>query len=262
VVAVARPNGPLLRCANVQKSFGALKAVKGLSFAVDKGEILGIGGPNGAGKTTLFEVLSGFSPADRGEVVFKGRDITNTPPDKISRQGIARVFQATTSFGSLSALENVLLAVVHSRTRGLPLRFVSRDYEFATALLAEFGLETKGDNEASRLPVIDRKKLMLATAMALNPDLLLMDEPVGGLTPGETDEMVSFVRMISMKGVTIILIEHVIRFMTALSDRIMIMHQGEKIFEGLPSDLRRDPLVAAVFLGGQQAPQKADRGKQ
>lgn len=263
VAEVARPSDPLLRCASVQKSFGALKAVKDLSFVVDKGEILGIGGPNGAGKTTLFEVLSGFSPADQGEVVFKGRDITNTSPDEVSRQGIARVFQSTTSFGSLSTLENVLLAVVHSRARGLPLRFVARDYEFANGLLSEFGLESKSDIEAARLPVIDRKKLMLATAMAVTPDLLLMDEPVGGLTPGETDEMMSFVRSISTKGVTIILIEHVIRFMTALSDRIMIMHQGEKIFEGLPSDLRRDPLVAAVFLGGQEhVPRKADRGSQ
>jgi branched-chain amino acid transport system ATP-binding protein len=257
VAVVAQPAGPLLRCANVQKSFGALKAVKDLSFVVDKGEILGIGGPNGAGKTTLFEVLSGFSPADNGEVIFKGRDITTTPPDEVARQGVARVFQSITSFGSLSTLENVLLAVVHSRSRGLPLRFAKRDYEFATSLLSEFGLTSKSDVEAARLPIIDRKKLMLATAMALAPDLLLMDEPVGGLTPGETNEMISFVKSISTKGVTIILIEHVIRFMTALSDRILIMHQGEKIFEGLPSELRKDRHVASVFLGGKESrPQK------
>ena len=210
---------------------------------------MGIGGPNGAGKTTLFEVLSGFSPADRGEVVFKGREITNSAPDEIARQGIARVFQSTTSFGSLSTLENVLLAVVHSRARGLPFRFVTRDYTLATDLLNEFGLGSKSEIEAARLPIVDRKKLMLATAMAMTPDLMLMDEPVGGLTPGETNEMMSFVRAISTRGVTIILIEHVIRFMTALADRIMILHQGERIFEGRPADLPRDEHVASVFLG-------------
>jgi branched-chain amino acid transport system ATP-binding protein len=254
VADVYPTSDPLLTCAKVKKSFGALTAVKDVSFSVDKGEIIGIGGPNGAGKTTLFEMLSGFSQVDEGTIIFKGLEITNLAPDAVARLGIARVFQSTTSFGSLSTLENVLLAVVHSRNRGLPSRFLKRDYDLATNLLNEFGLTSKSGIEAAQLPVLDRKKLMLATAMALSPDLLLMDEPVGGLTPGETDEMMSFVRSISTKGVTIILIEHVIRFMTALSDRIIIMHQGEKIFEGLPADLHRDRQVASVFLGAHEAP--------
>lgn len=242
---------PLLSCMKVSKHFGALAAVKDLSFDVLPGEILGIGGPNGAGKTTLFEVLSGLNPATSGQVFLDSRDITHLSPEAVCHAGIARTFQLNASFDSLSIRDNVRVAAYFGRdNRRFPGIRLGRDTEQITAEALELvGLTGRGEEIAGTLPVLDRKLLMIAGAMATRPRLLLMDEPVGGLTAQEIDRMMDVVRRIAASGVTIILIEHVMRFLVKLSDRVMIMHHGMKIFEGPPQGLVKDRTVVDVYLG-------------
>lgn len=242
---------PLLSCRTLSKHFGSLAAVNNLSFEVAAGEILGIGGPNGAGKTTLFDVLSGNNPATSGQILFEGRDITHLPPEAICHAGIARTFQLNASFDSLTVRENVRVAALFGRdNRRMPgLRIAPETEAVTDAALAAVGLVGRDGELAGRLPVFDRKLLMLAGAIASRPRLLLMDEPVGGLNATETDRMMETVRAVATQGVTIVLIEHVMRFLVALSDRVMILHHGEKIFEGPPGGLVRDRTVIDVYLG-------------
>jgi branched-chain amino acid transport system ATP-binding protein len=241
----------LLVCEQVTKRFGSLAAVKDLSFSVRRGEILGIGGPNGAGKTTLFDVLSGLNPATSGRVLLEGQDITRAAPEAICHAGIARTFQLNACFDSLTVRENVQVGAVFGRaSHGLPGLHPTAEAEAATdEALALVGLSAKGGTVAGALPVLDRKLLMLAGAMATRPRLLLMDEPVGGLTHAETNQMMQAVRRIKAQGVTIILIEHVMRFLVALSDRVLILHHGERIYQGSPAGLVEDRTVVDVYLG-------------
>jgi branched-chain amino acid transport system ATP-binding protein len=242
---------PLLACRSVSKYFGALAAVQDLSFEVAPGEVLGIGGPNGAGKTTLFEVISGFSPASAGEVEFDGRPITQLTPERICHAGIARTFQLNAGFDSLSVRDNVLIAAYFGRrNRAAPGLAVDRaTRERADEALAFVGLAGSADAPTGGLPVLDRKLLMLAGALATDPKLLLMDEPVGGLNPGEIDHVMRVIGKLRQLGVTVIVIEHVMRFLVELSSRILIMHHGEKIYEGPPAGLVRDATVVDVYLG-------------
>jgi branched-chain amino acid transport system ATP-binding protein len=241
----------LLSCVSVSKYFGALAAVHDLSFTLAPGEILGIGGPNGAGKTTLFEIVSGLNPASRGQVLFDGRDITRLSPEAICHAGIARTFQLNAGFDRLSVRDNVRVAAYFGRdNRAVPGLRIGRETErHVDAALDAVGW--KGDQRvlAGRLPVLDRKLLMLAGALATRPKLLLMDEPVGGLSPQEIEQMMETVRRIAASGVTIVLIEHVMRFLVQLSQRVMIMHHGEKIYEGPPQGLVNDRTVIDVYLG-------------
>ena len=242
---------PLLSCRNVSKYFGALAAVHDLSFDVMPGEVLGIGGPNGAGKTTLFEVISGLGAAGSGTIRFDGMDITTLSPERICHAGIARTFQLNSGFDSLSVRDNTVIAAYFGHgNRTLPgLRVDAAARTRADAALAFVGLAAAADAPAAKLPVLDRKLLMLASALATAPKLLLMDEPVGGLNPKEIDHVMSIVRAISRRGITIILIEHVMRFLVQLSTRVLIMHHGEKIYEGSPGGLVRDATVIDVYLG-------------
>ena len=244
-------NAPLLSCTGVSKHYGALAAVNNLTFDVHAGEVLGIGGPNGAGKTTLFEVISGLSPATSGTVVFDGVNITEATPEAVCHAGIARTFQLNASFDTLIVRDNVRVAAYFGRqNRRYPgLRLGSDVEEHAEKALAAVGLQGKEHIIAGELPVLDRKLLMLAGAMATQPKLLLMDEPVGGLSPGEIDHMMGAVRKIAATGVTVILIEHVMRFLVQLSTRVMIMHHGERIYEGSPRGLTKDRTVVDVYLG-------------
>jgi branched-chain amino acid transport system ATP-binding protein len=242
---------PLLDCRGVRKSFGAMVAVKDVSFAIHKGEVLGIGGPNGAGKTTLFELISGLSPADRGEILFEGQRIEGVPAHSICHLGIARVFQSNAAFDSLTAHHNVLIAAAYGNSsQGLPpLSFDKTIRRRAEEALDFVGYKKPLDAVVRNLPVLDRKLLMIASAIATDPKLLLMDEPVGGLNPEEIDSIMSLVRRLIAEGVTIMLIEHVMRFLVQLSSRVIIMHHGEKIFEGAPQALARDETVKRVYLG-------------
>jgi branched-chain amino acid transport system ATP-binding protein len=250
-----RDEEPLLVCRGVCKYFGAMAAVKDLSFEVNRGEIFGIGGPNGAGKTTLFDMISGASLADGGEIVFAGRDITRAAPHRVCHLGIARMFQSTAAFDSMTVRDNVLVgAMFGGRNRFIPPIFRGRDAIARTdTALAAMGLAERANRNIVDLPVFDRKLAMCASAMASNPEMLLLDEPVGGLNPHEIDLVVNIVRRIAAQGITVILIEHVMRFMVQLATRVMIMHHGEKIFEGPPEGLARDRTVAEVYLGERSA---------
>jgi branched-chain amino acid transport system ATP-binding protein len=241
----------LLSCVTVSKNFGALAAVHDLTFDIAPGEILGIGGPNGAGKTTLFEIISGLNPASQGQILFEGKDITQLSPEAICHAGIARTFQLNASFDRLSVRDNVRVAAYFGRdNRIVPGLRMGKETEFhVDAALAAVGWSGDQRILAGQLPVLDRKLLMLAGALATRPKLLLMDEPVGGLNPQEIERMMETVRRIAASGVTIILIEHVMRFLVQLSQRVLIMHHGEKIYEGPPQGLVKDRTVIDVYLG-------------
>ncbi len=245
------PPSPLLSARDVSKYFGALAAVKGLSFDLEPGEVLGIGGPNGAGKTTLFELISGHNPPDTGEIFLEGQRIDQLPPHSVCHLGIARVFQSNAAFETLTARQNVLVAAAYGPSaRGLPPLSFSREMEQrAEAALELVGFRGSPGAIARNLPVLDRKHLMIASAVVTRPRLLLMDEPVGGLNPEEIDLMMDLVRRLIAQGITIMLIEHVMRFLVQLSTRVIIMHHGENIFVGPPAELARDETVKRVYLG-------------
>lgn len=244
-----------LSCERVTKRYGALAAVDDLSFSVGPGEVLGIGGPNGAGKTTLFDIVSGLTSASDGAIRFNGVDVTRLSPDRLCRLGMARTFQLNAGFDSLTARENVQLAGYFGQSGSILSTMMSgaRVREACDEALAFVGLQDKAGEEVRNLPVFDRKLLMLAGAVVTDPSLLLMDEPVGGLTPGETDHFIGLVDQLRARGMTIILIEHVMRFLVRLSDRVMIMNHGQKIYEGPPDQLAHDEQVLEVYLGAGAA---------
>lgn len=242
---------PLLSCRNVTKKFGSLIAVSDLSFDLAAGEVLGIGGPNGAGKTTLFEMIAGQSTVSSGGILLEGRDVTKVSPVGRCHAGIARVFQLNTGFDSLSVRENVLVAAYYGRTpRLVPgLRVPAGIRDQVEQALERVGLAGRGSLPAASLPVIDRKLLMIAGALAMRPKLLLLDEPVGGLTQREIDRVAAVVADVAASGVTVVLIEHVMRFLVKLSTRVMILHHGKKLYEGSAAGLAQDPNVVEVYLG-------------
>jgi branched-chain amino acid transport system ATP-binding protein len=250
-----RNEEPLLVCHGISKYFGAMAAVKDLSFEVNRGEIFGIGGPNGAGKTTLFDVISGVVPADAGRVVFDGYDITTAPPHRVCHRGVARIFQSTAAFDSMTVRENVMVGAMFGVGGQIipPIVRSRRAIDRTDAAMAAMDLTELADTNIADLPVLDRKLAMCASAVASDPKMLLLDEPVGGLNPQEIDFVVDIVRRIAAQGITVILIEHVMRFMVQLATRVMIMHHGVKIFEGPPEGLARDRTVAEVYLGERSA---------
>jgi branched-chain amino acid transport system ATP-binding protein len=241
---------PLLSCRGISKYFGAMAAVKDLSFDVVPGEVLGIGGPNGAGKTTLFDMISGLNPADSGEVVFAGEDVTKLPPERICHLGLVRTFQLNAGFDTLTARENVLIAATygHANHAFPPLRLDRETLDRADAAIERVGLQDCAHQTVANISVLERKLLMIASALATSPKLLLMDEPVGGLNPHEIGRVMDFVRKLADEGVTMVLIEHVMRFLVQLSSRVLIMHHGEKIYEGPTAGLSRDETVTEVYL--------------
>ncbi|MDE2395496.1 MAG: ATP-binding cassette domain-containing protein [Burkholderiales bacterium] len=246
---------PLLECREVCKHFGALAAVDRLSFALEEGQILGIGGPNGAGKTTLFEMISGLHPATSGAVLLEGRDITRLAPEAICHAGVARTFQHNAGFDSLTARENVLVAAQFGvARRRFPGLAIGREAQAAAdEALAAVGLSAQAGTVTANLPVLGRKLLMIASALATRPRLLMLDEPAGGLTAAEIDQLIEVVRRIERRGISIVLIEHVMRFLVTLAHRVMIMHHGEKIYEGASAGLTRDAKVVEVYLGAGAA---------
>lgn len=242
---------PILAGEVVSKRYGSLAAVDRLSFSVNAGEVFGIGGPNGAGKTTLFDVITGLSPATTGQVLLEGSDITRLGPDRICQRGIARTFQLNAVFDRMTARENVEVASYFGHAgRALPgLRLGRAARERAAAALAFVGLSALASRPVAGMPVMERKLLMIAGAVATEPRVILLDEPVGGLAPHEIDRISTVVRRLVESGVTIVLIEHVMRFLLALSTRVMIMHHGAKLFEGAPHEVAEDEQVRRTYLG-------------
>jgi branched-chain amino acid transport system ATP-binding protein len=248
---MANDQAVLLDCENVVKRYGSLAAVDGMSLSVRAGEVVGIGGPNGAGKTTFFDVITGITPATEGRMSFDGQDITGMGADHICQLGMARTFQLNAAFESLTVRENIDIAAYFGRTkRAIPgLRLGRNVREHTEEALAFVGLSAKADEPVSQLPVLDRKLLMIAGAIATKPKILFLDEPVGGLNSAEIDHVMTLVEKLKGEGMTVVLIEHVMRFLLALSSRVLIMHHGKKIFEGLPSQVAEDPVVVETYLG-------------
>ena len=238
----------VLEAQDVAKSYGGLRAVDGVSFAVRPGEVLGIAGPNGAGKTTLFDVVSGHTTATRGEVRLAGAVISGDNVHHRCRLGLARTFQQPTLASSLTVLENAYLAASFRRGR---TRSRAADVAVAREELDRVGLAERAERPAGALAVYDRKRLMIATALATNPLALLLDEPFGGLNPAEIDATIALVRGVRDSGVAVVCIEHVMRALVALADRVLVMHHGAELFAGTPQEMLRDARVIDVYLGSR-----------
>jgi len=240
----------ILECQKVSKAYGGLLAVSDLSFAVEPGEVYAIVGPNGAGKTSLFDCISGINPATSGSIKFRDQEISGLRPHDVCRRGLARTFQTTVAFDSQTVLTNVLVGSTFGRVGQDPfMSFKPAAIDAAMEALALCGLAGQQRALAGSLPVLAKKRLMLATALATKPELLLLDEPFGGLNPGERAQMIDLIRVVAKTGVTILMIEHVMKAVQALANRILVIHHGQQIAEGPPSKVLRDRRVIEVYLG-------------
>jgi branched-chain amino acid transport system ATP-binding protein len=235
----------ILSVHHATKSFGRLLAVDDVSFEVDAGEIYGIAGPNGAGKTTLFNLISGIPfHADSGQISFQDRSIETTPPYEIYHLGVARTFQKETAFDTLTVEQNMRVSAVFGRAH----RRESIDQE-VTRALELLDLADKRRLVAGDLPLYAKKRLMIASAIVSNPKLLMLDEPAGGLSANELSEMERLILLLRDRGITVIIIEHVLPLLFGVSDRVMIMDFGQKIAEGAPEVVARDDVVIEAYLG-------------
>ena len=237
----------LLDVKKVSRFFGGLSALTNVSFEVNKGDIVGLIGPNGAGKTTLFNVVNGFYKPSKGEVFFRDRTISGLKPHQICQQGIARTFQVVKPLQRMSVFDNVLASAF--------LRTASRveAAELARDILQFTGLSEERNTISKSLPLGMRKRLEIARALATQPELLLLDESFAGLNPTELNESIQIIRKIREKGITIMIIEHHMKVIMSLSDRIVVLNYGEKIAEGTPQEIRHNPLVVEAYLGETQS---------
>jgi len=236
----------LLSVDNVSKRFRGLVAVDRLGFEVPEGCIYAVIGPNGAGKTTLLNMIAGVYSPDRGSIIFDGERIEGLPPDRICRRGIGRTFQIVRPFPALTVEDNVVVGALLHRHDVTEARTNARE------VLRRLDLYDKRGQRASSLTLPDRKRLEVARALATGPKLLLLDEVMAGLRPTETDRMVSILKALNVEtGLTILLIEHVMRAVMALASQILVMHHGAEIAQGMPADIVRDPAVIHSYLGAE-----------
>ena len=239
----------LLTLDNVSRKFGGLSAVDGVSLSIAQGEIVGLIGPNGAGKTTLINVITGVHPATSGRVQFEGRDITRTRPYQIARLGLARTFQIVQPFPKMTVVDNVAAGALFCGHAGTvrEARAIAREH------LAFTGLADLAERPAASLTLARRKRLELAKGLAMRPRLLMLDEVNAGLNPAEMDDALAIIRKIAEQGVTIIVIEHLMKVVLSISQRIVVLHHGQLIAEGAPELVVNDRNVIEAYLGSKYA---------
>jgi branched-chain amino acid transport system ATP-binding protein len=249
----------LLETRGLTKRFGGFTALNNLQLGVRRGTIHAIIGPNGAGKTTCFNLLNGMLRPDGGDIFWKGERITGRQPDRIARLGVARTFQNVRLFGEMTVLENVMVGR-HCRTRGgllslaakvpfVPLPSESGIRRRAEEILEALGLGDLRDEPASRLPYGEQRRVEIARALALEPELLLLDEPTAGMNPAETEEIRRLIAELNRRGLTILLIEHKMTIVMAISHTVTVLNFGERVAEGQPGQIQRDPVVLEAYLG-------------
>ena len=249
---MADTSGPIVRTERLTRSFGSLIAVNAVDFAVSPGELRSVIGPNGAGKTTFFRLISGEMAPSEGRVWLRGQDVTGLPQHRISRLGVAKSYQITNVFPHLTVLENVRVAVQgYQRTFNFWARAdgLTEVRERAEAILAEVALADKRTRLAAHLSHGEKRHLELGIALSSDPALLLLDEPTAGMSPEETDETIHLIRKIA-QGRTVILVEHKMKVVMNISDRITVLHQGAVLAEGTPAEIRANASVQQTYLGG------------
>lgn len=236
----------LLEVTGLYKYFGGLAAVAGVDFHLEKREILGLIGPNGSGKTTVFNLIAGVLKPDRGSIQLVGKDITGASPAATCQMGIGRTFQIPLPFGRLTVLENVRLGRVYGSQ---PAESIERAEIEADEILGFIGLKAKQSVVSGSLPLLDRKRLELGKALATRPKVLLLDEILGGLTPAEIDMAMKLILAIRDSGVALVVVEHVMKAIMGISDRVIVLNSGAKIAEGPPKEVVRDKNVIEAYLG-------------
>ncbi len=237
---------PFLKVEGLTKSFGGLMAVLDLDFEVEEGEIIGLIGPNGSGKTTTLNLLTGFLKPDSGTITFRDKDVTGLPRHRMGPRGVARTFQLTKTFFDFTALQNVMVGRVYGRKPAKSLKVAGDE---SLEILERVGLADKAEVLAKDLTLMQRKMLELARALAVKPELLLLDELMAGLNPGEVEEACSLIRQIRDSEITIMVVEHIVQAIRAVSDRIIVLNMGQKIAEASPDEIINDPHVIEVYLG-------------
>ena len=241
----------ILKVEGLSKSFGGLKAVHNLDFEVEQGEILGLIGPNGSGKTTTLNLLTGFHKPTSGKIIFKGKDVTKLPRYRVCQQGVARTFQLVKPFLDFTALQNVMVGRAYGQE---PVRNLKIAATESKECLDRVGLLDIAEILAKDLTLMQRKRLELARALAARPQLLLLDEHMAGLNHAETEDAMSLIKHIKDElNLTIVIVEHIVKAILGLSDRVLVMNMGEKITEGPPQQVIHEPEVIDVYLGKPHA---------